>query len=154
MQYILKHIVLILIAGIFIISSTGLHLTIHYCSTEDFTGLFLFTTEAHCDHNGNHPDPGHLSKDQECDPKDCCDSSLIPGCCSDTVLYIAIEDLFTKSAQPENLLNILPLEVLPGLNKNMVHTPFGQSLILACANYPPVPIYGKELAFYNRQLIL
>ncbi len=166
-----RHIALIFVAGLFLISSTGIYLTIHYCSSEDITGLFLFTplTGEPCDHHAHRYDetgcfgnPENNHRDPE--PESCCFNTMddrfkcsmpdeMPECCSNTVLYISVEDDFVKTDHPTLQLN-----------HNIPLSAFGLAIIDKAGNtdnlYPgeyvdPPPImYGRELAFFNRILLL
>ncbi len=153
------------------ISSTGIYLTIHYCSSEDIAGLFLFTplTGEPCEHHiqghnemicCNNPAGNHPGSETD----NCCDHTMdgtnmcslpdeMPECCSNTVLYISVEDDFVKTDHPALHLNYnIPLSAF-GLD---IIDKAGNTGNLYLAEYvdPPPIMYGRELTFFNRILLL
>ena len=165
-----RYIILTLIAVLFMISSTGVYLTIHYCSSEDITGLFFFTqlTEEPCEHHL------HVNDENSCcsntgenktgeksgifsacalhDDSNCSIYDETPDCCSNTLLYISIEDDFVKTDHPA-----------PQINYNLLQAVFGPDITEAAGNNdyflitnkePPPNLFGKELAFFNCMLLL
>ena len=166
-----RHLALIFVAGLFLISSTGIYLTIHYCSSEDITGLFLFTplTGEPCDHHAHGHDetvccgnPAGNLRGPETD--DCCDNTMydafkcsmpdeMPECCSNTVLYIAVEDDFVKTYQPAIQISYNILQSASGLN---IMEAAVNSYDLSLAEYidPPPGLSGRKLTFFNRILLL
>ncbi len=168
---ILRHITLLIISGLFMISSSGVYLTVHYCSNEDITGLFFFTTltEEPCDHHSNISDQssfnGNGAENQYGDGSAmCCNYSdhyngscnmtaEFPECCSNTFLYIAFEDDFVKSDYLSDKVkcNLLQFVVLPDITVAAVNKDdFSFNKIKA----PPNNLYGKDLAFFNCILLL
>ena len=167
----IKHIALIFVAGLFLISSTGIYLTIHYCSSEDITGLFLFTplTGEPCDHHARRHDetgccanPAGNHSGYETDK--CCDNTLeakfkcsvpdeMPECCSNTVLYIAVEDDFVKTDQPAIQISY---NILQSASRLDIMEAAGNSDYFLPAEYidPPPLLSGRKLTFFNRILLL
>ena len=157
------------------ISSTGIYLTIHYCSAEDITGLFLFTTldEDPCGHHAEEPGlakngggelgtgetrggatcDGHCCGDHEDHSDFCPPPQEMPGCCSNTILYVAVEDDFVKSDQPD--IQITIFEALPFTGQDLIYRDPSSGIDLTGFNtQPPCPLHGKELAVLNRALLL
>ena len=167
----IRHIALILVAGLFLVSSTGIYLTIHYCSSEDITGLFFFAplTGEPCDHHAHMHDetsccgnpagnnPG--SETDKCcvnakrDTFKCSVPDEMPECCSNTVLYIAVEDNFVKTDQPAIQISYNLLQSASGLD---IMKAAGNSDDLSPAEYidPPPLLSGRKLTFFNRILLL
>jgi hypothetical protein len=139
----------------FLVSATGVYLTIHYCTSEDTASLFLFTlpAEVPCDHHNNSC-TAENSHQQACNDHQCCDhsSAETPACCSDAVLYIAVDDdyfraespgtpLFSFILLPESRFEPLETTIVPDVNSREI-------------SQPPGSFSGKDLVFFNRQLIL
>ncbi len=152
-------------------------MTIHYCSQEDITGVFFFVPLSeepcehhHKDHSGCHPSPynkqdhypgnncGHAlcTSQNEDDPEDPgpLNATDYPECCSDTVLFITLEEDYVKAE---------PFEIdLPGTlvlfvsYKNLPEEAVNTNTLLASSikKHPPGQLYGKHLVYLNRQLLL
>jgi hypothetical protein len=153
-----KNIILLTIAFMFLVSATGVYLTVHYCNSEDTAALFLFTllTEEPCEHHKNtcETECSHDNDSQTSDDNQCCDHSPTksPPCCSDAVFYIAVDDDFIRAYSPETpLFNFI---VLPESRFDPVETASISDADSYEISWPPGTLSGKELAFYNRQLIL
>ena len=159
-----------MIVGLFMISSTGVYLTIHNCSSENITELFFFTlvTEEPCEHHArsdkqnscvndkdNHLCPGNgISCDNP--PNDdgsCSGSSEMPECCSNTVLYIAVEDNFTKSDQSTISISYSLLHFVFAIDTVNAEANNNKSPLITYIETPP-DLYGKDLALFNRILLL
>ncbi len=146
----------------FIISSTGIYLTIHYCSSEDITGLFLFTplTEEPCEHHQQEHNKtnccANTSGNHNGSETDKCSDHIlddIAECCSNTVLYIAVEDDFVKTDHPALQLNCNLLFSAFGFD---ITGKAGNSDHFSLAEYidrPPL-MHGRELTLFTRILLL
>jgi hypothetical protein len=164
MNKLLKNTGLTLIAGLFMISATGLYFTVHQCKSENFTLLFLFTPspgycehEISCqiDHNCSEIDAfaiqGH--SEEANDPPGSCSPVSIPGCCSDTVLHIDIDDDFVKTEKPVipisdiQLQHTFGFEIMPGIVNMADHS-------LYSSLHPPGKLHGRQLSLLNRQLLI
>ena len=165
-----RHITLFMFVGLFIISSTGVYLTIHNCSSENITELFFFTplTEEPCEHHahsdkqnscGNENDNHSCSGNGICcdnlpnDDGSCSGAAGMPECCSNTVLYIAVEDDFTKSDQSTINISYSLLQFVFAIDTINAEINNNKSPLIIYIE-PPPDLYGKGLALFNRILLL
>ena len=161
---ILKNIGLTLIAGLFMLSATGLYFTIHQCKLENFTLFFLFTpSSGYCEHeiscqtahtcNDVNAFSSQCHSAQANDPVASCPSLNIPGCCSDPVLHIDIDEDFVRTEKSDiNICNIqlqqtFGFELMSALSNPMDH-------FLYSSLHPPGKTNGRQLSLLNRQLLL
>ncbi len=165
----IRHITITVLGLLFLVSSAGVYLTVHYCSQEETTDLFFFKplTEEPCEHhahdlnepgcsssgvNGKLSEPS-CSSCNDHDQESCAVSSETPECCSNTVFYIAVEDHFVKTDHPAIEAGSL-----------IVHADIFRQVAdktAACnqagpKSYtdPPTKLPGRQLALLNRVLIL
>jgi hypothetical protein len=155
-----KNIILMSIGVMFMISATGVYLTIHHCNSEDTTALFMFAplTEEPCEHHKN----GCTSENScdnwmnTCDGNHCGDglpASGMPACCSDTVFFITVDDDFVRAESPEKL--VINFALHPGSGCDLAATANNTHIIhIPCITQPPGNLHGKLLVFSNRQLLL
>ncbi len=157
---ILKHITLLLVSGLFMISATGVYFTIHHCTSENFTLLFLFSpVDGYCDHqqtghqaNSSSRDSCDTGCEQDANSRGCCPVPLDHGCCSDTVLYIDVDDDFVKNEPPDIQAGHTSLQPVFGFN--LVNALSTDENLHPCRSSLPPGRHGKLLALYNRQLLL
>ncbi len=153
-----------LLAAVFILSSSGIYLTIHHCTEENVTELFLFKppSEEPCEHHKSDPALNTNSCSPERDNtchipdravSDCWHTGNMPWCCSNTLIYIAIEDTYIKADQPENspLYNISDHLVPEDFHFRNRYIRVSNQTIHDKA---PPHQSGKEIAFLNRALLL
>ena len=153
-------------------------MTIHYCDQEDLTDVFFFVplTEEPCDHHQNNHsgcypsttgNPDLQIQDNNCDNAHCenhnaddpyrsdsPEASGYPDCCSDTVLFLAIEEDYVKAESSEiDIQIILPLFVS---ENNQPEEAASNNTLPATSikKHPPGLQYGKHLVYLNRQLLL
>jgi hypothetical protein len=158
---ILKHITLLLVSGLFFISATGIYFTVHHCTSENFTLLFLFSpVDGYCDHQ-NTGHRGSSSSGDACDTgceqdangHDSCTAPVAHGCCSDTVLYVDVDDDFVKTEQPGGIQasNVI---LQPAFGFDIVNALSTDEIFHPCGNSLPPGRHGKLLVLCNRQLLL
>ncbi|TVR71687.1 MAG: hypothetical protein EA408_08580 [Marinilabiliales bacterium] len=169
MYGVLRHIALAAVGIIFIISSSGVYLTVHHCHSENITDLFFFTllTEEPCDHHAiDNSDSGCCasSDEQSATPRghsgmhsDCADNCTAPDgmaeCCSNTVLFIAVEDHFIKTDQP--LTTADNISVCPVFGNELAFEPAPvRAKKTTSFRDPPPGMYGWNLSLFHRVLIL
>ncbi len=156
----LKNIILLSIGVMFLISATGVYLTIHHCNSEDTTALFFFTplTEEPCEHHQKGCNSGNSCDkwSSTCDGNHCDDGpplSEIPPCCSDTVFYITVDDDFVRAESPET--QVINFALNPSSGYDLAETTCNfHNIQIPCVTQPPGMLHGKLLAFSNRQLLL
>ena len=160
MNKVFKNIILLAIGVMFLISATGVYLTIHHCNSEDTTALFLFAplTEEPCEHHKN-----GCTDENPCDKwmKTCdgnhCDEGLPlsqkPLCCSDTVFFITVDDDFVRAESPETQVINFALHPASGCDLTAT-TDNSHNIPIPSITQPPGKLHGKLLAFSNRQLLL
>ena len=168
MKNIVKNIAVLLIVGSFIISATGIYLTIHYCSSDNFTTLFFFSPleDEPCDHHRHDPEKCEESADSNSKPGNipCCnipasntcqcpETGQMAACCSNTIIYIVVEDYFVRSDQPD-------IQVTYNLLKPVYETDLLLSSVSAQKEFPfvqkksPPGLHGKDLIYFKRTLLL
>ncbi len=169
MYRLLKHITIAVLGLLFLVSSSGVYLTVHYCSLKETTDLFFFKplTEEPCEHHAHDlNEPGCCNRDYNAklaepfcssgstrDRDNCAAPSETPECCSNTVFYIAVEDHFVKTDHPA-------IEA-DGL---IIHADISGQVAYKTATCnqagpnsykdPPSKPPGRQLALLNRVLIL
>jgi hypothetical protein len=157
---ILRHIAVYILSGLFLASSAGVYLTIHYCSHEDVTGIFLFRplTEEPCEHHApdNHGTgccENGLSNDPVASGKCYAFEGMMAECCSNTVVFISVEDHFVKNDQHLSGISQIIFQIVFG---NVIVSGSDKTDRLICHSAPESPpdLYGKELALFNRILLL
>jgi hypothetical protein len=145
----LRSVILVLVTGLFLALSTGIHLTVHHCSTINHTGLYLFQAgKDPCEHNESFPEP-----------EGCCQApvnnnsgySENPDCCADTTIHFAVDDHITSpghiSIFSSNFLFFHPSSVI------LIGEKYG--ICNKSSNFESPPrLHGKELCCLNRQLLL
>lgn len=90
MNYHIKHIGLIVLAMIFVFSTSGIHLTLHHCHDTGHYSLHLMNQHPECDHNKHYHDKEENRKDQQTCPS----NKINFKCCSNKHQYFAIENNF------------------------------------------------------------
>ncbi len=169
MYGVLRHITLAAVGIIFIISSSGVYLTIHHCRSENITDLFFFTllTEEPCDHHATgNSYTGCCASSDERSPgatihsgmhSDCADNCTGPDgmaeCCSNTVLFIAVENHYIKTDQP--LTSADNITVCPVFGNELAFEPAPvKTEETTSYRDPPPGMYGWDLSLFHRVLIL
>ncbi|MGF1584533.1 MAG: hypothetical protein ACFCUM_04365 [Bacteroidales bacterium] len=145
----MRNIILVLVTGLFLALSTGIHLTVHHCSTINHTGLHFFHTgNDPCEHNESFPQP-----------EGCCQTpvnnssgySENSDCCHDTTIHIVVDDHLTSAGHisifSSDYLFFHPSSV------NLIAENHGTCNKSLNFESPP-PLNGKELLLLNRQLLL
>jgi hypothetical protein len=145
----LRNILLVLVTGLFLVLSTGIHLSVHHCSTINHTGLHLFQTGKDlCEHNESFPEP-----------EGCCQTpvnnsrgySENPDCCTDITIHIAVDDHLTSACK----LSIFSSNYILFTPTSVILTYDGYGNCYESSNFEsPPPINGNELLFLNCQLLL
>jgi hypothetical protein len=164
LKKLLKNSGLLLIAGLFMISATGLYFTVHQCKSENFTLFFLFTpSSGYCEHEIScqiaHNCCESIASDAQCyseeagDPPDSCPPVNLPGCCSDTVLQFDTDDDFVKTERP--VISIGNIQLQSDFGFELIQTPGNPAGYSrhSCL-HPPGKLHGRQLAFFNRQILL
>jgi hypothetical protein len=150
-----KNIILLTIGFIFLVSATGVYLTIHYCTSEDSASLFLFMlpAEVPCEHNDNSC-TAENSHAEACDDHQGCGhpSPEFPPCCSDALFYIAVDDDYFRAESP--VTPVFNFILLPEASFDPLETAHITDVTNYDISQPPGSFSGKELVFFNRQLIL
>ncbi len=171
MRNTLRYITSIIVAVLFLISSTGIYLTIHYCSSEDITKLFFFTplTEEPCEHHANDHNESNCCSNRCDEPtgsepaifcgypinnsENCSIHSELAVCCSNTVFYIVVEDDFVKTDQLAIYTSYVLLQSVFVIS--LIETILNNNYFTSLNFNPSSPkLHGKELVFFYRTLLL
>lgn len=155
MRVIFKHIVLMLVTGLFLALSTGVYVTIHHCSAEDFTGLYLFSAleDDPCTHHTADHHAGSYCENHDNHTGTCSMSCKMPDCCSNTILYLAVDDDYVKSDQQAaqaNITSMLSDSGMDLINKDQ-HSQHIKTILFTD---PPPALSGKELNLFIGTLLL
>ncbi len=155
---------------LFLVSSSGVYLTLHYCSQEETTDLFFFRplTGEPCEHHahesnenmcctsggGNELTPGTVCHSgYPHDHGNCAETPETAECCSNTVLFIAVEDHFVKTDHPS--VEAGKLIAHPGILTQMAYKTAVCNKFGPKSNTDPPPkLPARELTLLNRVLIL
>ncbi len=151
------------------ISSTGLYLTVHNCSSENIRELFFFNllTEEPCEHHAGsdnenscgHPEDNHLCPENNAlcinplnDSDSCSGTPDMPECCSNTVLFISVEDNFIKS-DPSLISLTWMLQLVFAIDPVNLHSNNNDVPLITYTD-PPTVLYDRGLILLNRTLLL
>jgi hypothetical protein len=145
----LRNIILVLVAGLFLVLSTGIHLTVHHCSTINHTGLYLFQTgKDPCEHNESFPEPEVCCQTPVKNNSGYADN---PDCCTDTTIHIAVDDHLTNSGH----ISIFSGDYLFFHPSSVILMGEKYGICKKSSNFESPPLLnGKELLFLNHQLLL
>ena len=150
-----KHILLIPLIAFFLALSSGVYMTVHHCTAEDFTGLYLFSalTDDPCTHHEEEHDKNSCCENNDDHAATCSVSCEMPDCCSNTILLLAVDDDYVKSDQQAAQVNISVIIADSGLDliKKSQDTRHIKPGLLT---WPPPALSGKELSLINRTLLL
>lgn len=160
MKTILRHISIFLLSGLFLASSAGVYLTIHYCSHEDVTDIFLFRllTEEPCEHHARDNngtgccESGH-SNDPLASGNCHAPEGMMAECCSNKVVYISVEDHIVKNDKHLSGISPVIFQIVFG-NEIISGSDEPDQLTHQTQPEPPPSFYGRELALFNRTLLL
>lgn len=157
MQKFIKYILIWTLAGIFLVSFTGLRLLIHECIACESSGVYLFSQiNDCCDHNNENQSSDSTCKLPVNETSSCCSvndtESQCENCCKNEPVYVKNEYDVSPSRQHIKIHPVefevasIALHDLYGFNSREYKFLYRNIFI------PPPKLVGKDFILYSHQL--
>jgi hypothetical protein len=155
MQNLLKHILSWILAGIFLVSFTGLRLLIHHCMACESSDVYLFAqVDNCCEHHSHHHSDGNTCQLPVEEGSSCCSTgdAHCDNCCKDEVVYVKNE---YEVSLDRHQFKIEPVEfeLASILTTVLYGCESRESSFIPHKYYTPPPKWvGKDFVLYTHQL--
>jgi len=157
LKNIIRHILLWILAGIFLVSFTGLRLLIHQCMACESTDIYLFSqVESCCIDSGSELNQENACQLPSTETTSCCtipdSDTSCENCCKDGFVYL-VNEYDVSLDRTQTRIEPVEFEAVSGFSDLLYGSRCPESAFIFPGDYtPPTQWVGKKFILYAHQL--